>query len=193
MVRLTLAVASLICFLTCSVHASKRLKICMLSWMFGRPKAHMHTARIWMWHARACGDGCKQCKIIFSESSSIQLSVLPTNQSHVKGVACKISERSGSWNQCCRARWAGKVDIQACVVDMKLLSSSLQEASFWPKNALRSDLIASKFNTSLIDVCAYTHAIVIWPIDITYAWPLEIWWLWPWGVLKYSKLPHQSN
>ena len=44
---------------------------------------------------------------------------------------------------------------------VKLLSSSLQEASFWPKNDLRSDLIASKFNTSLIDVCAYTHAIVI--------------------------------
>ena len=34
MAKLTLAVASLIYFLSCSVHASKCLKICMLSWMF---------------------------------------------------------------------------------------------------------------------------------------------------------------
>ena len=38
-------------------------------------------------------------------------------------------------------RWAGNVDIQACVN----LLSSLREASFWSKNALRSNLIASKF------------------------------------------------
>ena len=69
-----------------------------------------------------------------------QFSVLPTER-FAKGVACVISERSESRNQCYMAQRAERVDVHAC----KTLSSGLQEASFWPKNGLRSNLIASKF------------------------------------------------
>ena len=42
-----------------------------------------------------------------------------------------------------RAERVERVDVHAC----KTLSSDLREASFWPKNGLRCNLIASKFQT----------------------------------------------
>ena len=43
--------------------------------------------------------------------------------------------------QCNMAQRAERVDVHAC----KTLSSGLREASFWPKNGLRSNLIDSEF------------------------------------------------
>ena len=66
--------------------------------------------------------------------------VLPTERS-VKGVACEISKRSESRNQCYMAQRAERVDVHACKTQL----SGLRESSFCPKNGLRSNLIASKF------------------------------------------------
>ena len=55
-----------------------------------------------------------------------------------------------------------RVDVHAC----KTLSSGIREASFWPRNGLRTNLIASKFKTfpwgaclpdPLVAVCLHTH------------------------------------
>ena len=51
------------------------------------------------------------------------------------------NDRKAETMQCYMAQRAERVDVHAC----KTLSSGLREASFWPKNGLRSNLIASKF------------------------------------------------
>ena len=60
------------------------------------------------------------------------------------------------------AQQAERVDIYMC----QTLSSGFREASFWPRNGLRSNLIASKFrkfsgracpDTPLAVVCLCTH------------------------------------
>ena len=98
-----------------------------------------------------------------------QLSILPSERLvsqalSAKGVACENSERSESRNQCYMAQRAERVDIYAC----KTLSSGLRETSFWSKNGLRSNLIASKFQkfsggacpqTPLAVACLRTHRL----------------------------------
>ena len=101
---------------------------------------------------------------------------LVSQASSAKGVACEISKQSESRNQCYMAQWAERVDIHAC----RTLLSGLWEASFWSKNGLRSNLIASKFQTFSWGgsmppdpprCCMLMHAPLTWPV--------QIWWLWP--------------
>ena len=55
-------------------------------------------------------------------------------------MVCKISEQSESRNQCYMALRAERVDVHACKTQL----CGLREASFWPRNGLRSNFIASK-------------------------------------------------
>ena len=54
--------------------------------------------------------------------------IIVSQASPAKGVACKISERLESQNQCCMTQWAERVDIHTC----ETLSSGLPEALYWP-------------------------------------------------------------
>ena len=74
------------------------------------------------------------------------------------------NDRKAETMQCYMVQRAERVDVHAC----KTLSSGLREASFWPKNGLRSNLIASKFQkiswgggvcpqTPLAVACLRTH------------------------------------
>ena len=81
-----------------------------------------------------------------------------------KGVACEISERSESRKHAVLYGTTGRKG--RCSHTCKTLSSGLGEASFWPKNGLRSNLIDSKFQkfsggacpqTPLAGVCVSTH------------------------------------
>ena len=63
----------------------------------------------------------------------------PFSQAIYEGVACEISERSESRNQCYTEQRAERVDVHAC----KTLSSGLRRALFWPGNGLRSNLMGA--------------------------------------------------
>ena len=65
------------------------------------------------------------------------------------------NDRKAETMQCYMAQRAERVDVHAC----KSLSSGLREASFWPKNGLRSNLIASKFQKIFrrIELCVKLH------------------------------------
>ena len=72
------------------------------------------------------------------------------------------NDRKVETMQCYMAQRAERVDVHVC----KTLSSGLREASFWPKNGLRSNLIAFKFKkfsggacpqTPLAVACLRTH------------------------------------
>ena len=76
-----------------------------------------------------------------------KLTIIVSQASSEKGVACEIREKSESQKQCCTTQWAERVDI---FIHVKLdLLSGLQEASYWPKSGLRSNLIVSKFQSFL--------------------------------------------
>ena len=81
-------------------------------------------------------------KYLFRVFNNFPFFRLVSQASSAKGAACEICEWSESRNQCYAAQCAERVDIHAC----KTLSSGLLDrASFWPKNGLRSNLIASRF------------------------------------------------
>ena len=50
------------------------------------------------------------------------------------------NDRKAETMQCYMAQWAERVQMH-----VKTLSSGFREASFWTKNGLRSNVIASKF------------------------------------------------
>ena len=62
------------------------------------------------------------------------------------------NDRKAETMQCYMAQRAERVDVHAC----KSLSSGLREASFWPKNGLRSNFIASKFQKFSGGACPQT-------------------------------------
>ena len=131
------------------------------------------------WHAHSvvtcCNmiqDGCEQCK-----RPSLP-TIFRSSKQSTKGVACEISERLEIWNQRHMAQRAERVDVHAC----ETLLPGLRKALVWPRNGLRSNLIASKLQKF------YGEGGGAMPPDppsccvLTYApltWPLQIWWLWP--------------
>ena len=62
------------------------------------------------------------------------------------------NDRKAETMQCYMVQRAERVDVHAC----KTLSSGLRETSFWPKNGLRSNLIASKFQKFSGGACPQT-------------------------------------
>ena len=120
------------------------------------------------WHAHSvvtcCNmiqDGCEQCK-----RPSLP-TIFRSSKQSTKGVACEISKRLEIWNQRHMAQRAERVDVHAC----ETLLPGLRKALVWPRNGLRSNLIASKLQkfyggggpcpqTPLAVVCLLTHH---WP------------------------------
>ena len=93
------------------------------------------------WHAHSvvtcCNiirDGCEQC-----ESSNNFPFFQPNNLRRVWLVRLANDRKTET---SAMAQQAERVDVHAC----KTLSSGLREASFRPKNSLRTNLIASKFH-----------------------------------------------
>ena len=109
--------------------------------MFGKHPWHAHSM------VTCCNiiqDGCEQCK-----RPSLP-TIFHSSKQSIKGVACEISKRSESRNQCYVVQQAERVDVHACKT---LSASGLREALFWPRNGLRSDLIASKFQKFSAGAC----------------------------------------
>ena len=92
-----------------------------------------------------CGDMCEMAANSAKESlpSLQQLSVLPISLiCEGCGFTVRLANnRKAETSASYMAQRAERADLHAC----KTLSSGLREASFWPNNGLRSNLIASKF------------------------------------------------
>ena len=106
-------------------------------------------------------DGYKQYEIKNPSESSNNFPFFQENNYSLTSLIC---EGCGLWdqlmiaegqNQWCTMQWTGRVDIHTCETQ----SSGLREASHWPKNCLRSNLIGSEFMTpDLLPVaCLHTH------------------------------------
>ena len=133
----------------------------------GRPrKAPNHTGdRMTCWNLR---HGCEQYKRTLPSLLSNNFPILISEQCLVN-LICEVRERLEDWNQCCIQR-NGQKDIHTC----ETLSSGLQEGSYWPKNGLRSNLIASKGGSMPPDKPSWRALIpALW------TWPLQAWWLRP--------------
>ena len=72
-----------------------------------------------------------------------------------KGVACEVAT-IGKLKPVCTMQWSESVDIPACETQL----SGLREASYWPKNGFRSNLIASKFQKYYGGACHQTDLAV---------------------------------
>ena len=86
------------------------------------------------------------------------------------GVAHEVSERSES--QTSTTQWAEIVDVYTC----ETLSSDLWEASYWPKNSLRSNLKTSTFRKFSMPARSRSWSVLTHTLR---TWPLQTWWLRP--------------
>ena len=95
-------------------------------------------------HVETCEMAANSATELFHESSLQQLSVLVTERRVSQASPAKdvvsADKRTGSktQHQWCTTQWAKWHSYET-------LSSSLRESSYWPKNGLRSYLIAPKF------------------------------------------------
>ena len=106
--------------------------------MIGKRPWHPHSV------ATCCNiirDGCEQCER--PSLPTIFRSAQPNDLRRVWLV--RLAHRKAETMQCYMAQWAERVHVNAC----KTLSSGLREASFWTKNGLRSNVVASKFQNFL--------------------------------------------
>ena len=124
------------------------------------------------WHVGTCEMAANSAKVLFRVFQ--QLILLPSERlvsqaSSAKGVACEISERSESRNQCCTTQWAERVNIHT-------LLCGFREASYWPKNSLRSNVITSKFPKLSGGPCPQIPPSCSVLMHTLRTWPPQIWW-----------------
>ena len=92
-------------------------------------------------------------------------------------MACEISERSESRNQCCMTQWADwKVDIHTC--ELVWPPRSIVVALKWSQKQSNSLQIPPNFWGS-IPPGPPTHRRIV-GMHAVQIWPLQTWWLRPW-------------